>query len=98
ERRAAFVSCPVSNLVLGGFRTLADITTPYGTLERNHRVRLVRDSATAIDPARREVRLAGGAALAYDRAILSPGVDLLWDELPALRDPAVRARMPAAWE
>jgi NADPH-dependent 2,4-dienoyl-CoA reductase/sulfur reductase-like enzyme len=98
ERREAFVSCPVSNLVLGGFRTLADITTPYGTLERNHGVRLVRDSATAIDPARREVRLAGGAAIAYDRAILSPGVDLLWDEFPSLRDPARRARIPAAWE
>lgn len=98
ERREAFVSCPVSNLVLGGFRTLSDITAPYATLERNHGVRLVRDTASAVDAARREVRLAGGGAIAYDRAILSPGVDLMWDELPALRDPARRARVPAAWE
>src|SRR5205823_7968622 len=46
EPNAAFVSCPISNMVLGGFRTLADITTPYSGLER-HGVRIVRDAATA---------------------------------------------------
>ena len=29
EPNDAFVSCPLSNLVLGGSRTMADITTPY---------------------------------------------------------------------
>ena len=28
EPNAAFVSCPVSNLVIGGSKTMADITTP----------------------------------------------------------------------
>ncbi|HSN20775.1 MAG TPA: NAD(P)/FAD-dependent oxidoreductase [Usitatibacter sp.] len=98
EPREAFVSCPVSNLVLGGFRTLADITTPYSALERRHGVRRIRDRAALVDAARREVRLAGGGRLPFDRAIVSPGVDLMWDEFPATRDPAVRARLPAAWE
>ena len=98
EPRAAFVACPGSNLVIGGFRTLADITTPYDGLERSHGVRLVHDRATAIDAARREVRLARGAAIPFDRAIVAPGVDPMWDEIPALRDPAVRARVPVAWE
>src|SRR6478735_1323935 len=34
EPEAAFVSCPLSNLVLGGFRRMADITVPYTGLER----------------------------------------------------------------
>jgi NADPH-dependent 2,4-dienoyl-CoA reductase/sulfur reductase-like enzyme len=98
EPREAFVSCPVSNLVLGGFRTLADITTPYRALEERHGVRHVRDRALRVDAARREVRLEGGATLPFDRAIVSPGVDLMWDRFPAARDPAVRERLPAAWE
>ena len=54
-----FVSCPLSNLVLGGFRSMADITTPYSGLLR-HGVRVIRDTATAIDTERRQVRMALG--------------------------------------
>src|SRR5436853_7555639 len=56
EPNEAFVSCPISNMVLGGFRTLDDITVPYSGLAR-HGVRIVRDTATAIDPQAKQVRL-----------------------------------------
>lgn len=98
EPREAFVACPGSNLVIGGFRTLADITTPYTALERIHGVRIARDRATAVDAERREVRLAGGAAIGFDRAIVAPGIEPMWSEIPALADPAARARVPVAWE
>ena len=54
ERDRAFVSCPLSNLVLGGSRTMADITVGYDALAR-HGVRIVHDSATAIDASERRV-------------------------------------------
>lgn len=76
EPEAAFVSCPLSNLVVAGFRQMGDITMPYDTLVRRHGVKHVRDTATAIDLGKRTVRLAGGATLAYDRLVLSPGVDM----------------------
>jgi len=84
EPDASFVSCPLSNLVIGGARTMADITLPYDSLAARHGVRLVRDRAAAIDAQRRQVRLAGGAVLPYDRLVLSPGVDFLSSELPGL--------------
>src|SRR5690242_5458283 len=64
EPNEAFVSCPISNMVLGGFRTLADITTPYSGLGR-HGVRVVRDTATAIDIEKKQVRLARGDPVAF---------------------------------
>ncbi len=87
EPDAAFVSCPLSNLVIGGSRRMEDITVPYDALVRRHGVRLVRDRAVAIDPGKRTVRLAGGATLPYDRLVLSPGVDMMSDELPGLKQP-----------
>ncbi|ODV41325.1 flavocytochrome C [Cupriavidus sp. UYMMa02A] len=87
EPDSAFVSCPLSNLVIGGSRRMEDITVPYDALVRRHGVRLVRDSAVAIDPGKRTVRLAGGATLPYDRLVLSPGVDMMSDELPGLKQP-----------
>lgn len=87
EPQAAFVSCPLSNLVLGGSHTMADITLPYDTLARRHGIRLVRDRAAAIDIPQRTVRLAGGQRLRYDRLVLSPGVDMLAAEIPGLSRP-----------
>lgn len=87
EPNRAFISCPLSNLVIGGSRQLADLTLPYDALVRRHGVKLVRDTAVAIDPARRTVRLAGGTTLPYDRLLLSPGVDMMSDALPGLKQP-----------
>ena len=80
EREQSFVSCPMSNLVLGGYKSLGDITHGYGGLAK-HGVQVVRDEATAIDPAKRTVRLARGGDLTYDRLIVAPGIDFMYDEI-----------------
>ena len=98
EPNAAFVSCPISNLVLGGSKTLADITISYDNLSRRHGVQVVRDMVTAIDPDKRTVRLAGGSELAYDRLIVSPGVDFMWDALPGMAKPGAQDKVLHAWK
>ncbi len=98
EPGPAFVSCPLSNLVLGGSRTLADITVPYDNLARVHGVHVVHDTATAVDTARRSVRLARGGSLPYDRLVLSPGIAFQWSRLPALQSEAAQERVPHAWK
>jgi sulfide dehydrogenase [flavocytochrome c] flavoprotein subunit len=97
ERDGEFVSCPLSNLVIGGSKELADITVPYNGLDRRG-VRRVRDEAIAIDPAARTVKLAGGSALPYDRLILSPGIDFMWEQLPSLNNAAAQAKVLHAWK
>jgi len=98
EPSAEFVSCPLSNLVLGGSKTLADITVSYDGLSQRQGVKLIRDTATAIDVDKRRVKLAGGAELPYDRLILSPGVDYMWDQVPGLVDAAARETVLHAWK
>jgi sulfide dehydrogenase [flavocytochrome c] flavoprotein chain len=98
DPNAAFVSCPISNLVLGGSKTLAEISTPYDNLGRNHGVKQVRDMAASFDAARQVVKLASGAELPYDRLILSPGVDFLWDTLPGMGRPGAQDRVLHAWK
>jgi NADPH-dependent 2,4-dienoyl-CoA reductase/sulfur reductase-like enzyme len=93
EPGAGFDACPVANLVLGGARPIGDMVRPYTQLERRHGVKVVRDRATAIDAARRSVRLAGGGTLAYDRVIVAGGIDFMWDEMPAMARPEVASRV-----
>jgi NADPH-dependent 2,4-dienoyl-CoA reductase/sulfur reductase-like enzyme len=98
EPNAQFVSCPLSNLVLGGSKQLADVTTPYDNLSRRHGVRLVRDTAVGVDPEKRTVRLASGTELAYDRLVLSPGIDFMWTSVPGLNNAEAQARVLHAWK
>ena len=98
EPNAAFVSCPISNLVIGGSKTMADITTPYDNLSKRHGVTVVRDSVTRIDTDKKVVMLAGGSQLPYDRLILSPGIDLMTDTLPGMAKPGAADKILHAWK
>jgi sulfide dehydrogenase [flavocytochrome c] flavoprotein chain len=98
ERNANFVSCPISNLVLGGSQTMKDITLSYDTLQKKHGVKVVNGEATAIDAEKKLVRMANGDAIAFDRVILSPGVDMMYEAIPGLNNADAQARVLHAWK
>ena len=98
EPNSTFISCPISNLVIGGSKTMADITTPYDNLVKRHGVQMVQDRVTSIDADKRVVKLAGGAELTYDRLIVSPGVDFMWDSLPGMTKPGAQDKVLHAWK
>ena len=97
ERQRQFVSCPISNLVLGGHKAMADITLGYDGL-RTLGVKVVHGEALTIDPAARVVRLAGGTQLVYDRLILSPGIDFIPGSVAGLDTPDVQQRVLHGWK
>jgi NADPH-dependent 2,4-dienoyl-CoA reductase/sulfur reductase-like enzyme len=94
EPNREFVSCPFSNLVLSGVRTIDSMTFRYDRLGR-HGVKVVPAAATAIDAARQRVR-AGRDEFAYDRLVVSPGIDFLWDQVEGLA--AAREQVLHAWK
>ena len=98
EPNPAFVSCPLSNLVVGGSKTMADITTPYDNLVKRHGVQWVQDRVSRIDVERRTVTLASGSELPYDRLIVSPGVDFMWDSLPGMQQAGAQDQVLHAWK
>ncbi|WP_395688071.1 FCSD flavin-binding domain-containing protein [Caenimonas koreensis] len=83
ERNPQFISCPISNLVVGGFKQMADITRGYEGLAAMG-VKVVQGDVTAIDAAAKKVRLASGAELAYDRLVVSPGIDFMNEQVGGL--------------
>jgi sulfite dehydrogenase len=97
ERNPSFISCPLSNLVLAGAKQMADITVGYDGL-RALGVKVVQDEVIAIDADKREVRLAGGTVLPYDRLVVSPGVDFLYDQVPSLKAAEAAGQIFPAWK
>ncbi len=95
DRNPSFVSCPVSNRVLGGQRTLEQLSFGYGPLQQHHGVKFLRAVVTAIDADRSQLVMAD-RRLAYDRLIVAPGIDFIYDAFPALA--GAQDRIPHAWK
>lgn len=84
EPNASFISCPLSNLVVGGSRTLTELTSPYDNLSKRHGIKIIQDSVTSIDPDKKTVKLASGKTLPYDKVVVSPGISLLFNSIDGL--------------
>jgi sulfite dehydrogenase len=97
ERNASFVSCPISNLVLGGYKQMADLTRGYDGLKALG-VKLVQGGVRSIDATAKKLRLADGSELAYDRLVLSPGVDFMFDQVGGLQAAVDSGRITHAWK
>jgi len=98
EPNAEFISCPMSNLVIGGSKDLSFVTASYANLPSRHGVKMIRDTAAAVDADKRVVKLASGTELAYDRLIVSPGIDFMWDQVPGLDNAGAQEKILHAWK
>lgn len=97
EPNDAFVSCPISNWVIGGLRQMNDITHRYDKLSR-HGIKMVKDSVVAIDPGKRTVTTRGGSTLGYDRLVLAPGIDVLTDSIRGYQEAEAAGKVVHAWK
>jgi sulfide dehydrogenase [flavocytochrome c] flavoprotein subunit len=95
EREQQFVTCPFSNGVLGGLWPLSRVTFDYQKM-RVAGVDVIHDTASAIDPTAKTVRLVGGATLHYDYLVVSPGIQFIWDGIKGY-DRTAAELMPHAW-
>ncbi len=96
EPNTQFVSCPLSNRVLAGVWQMADITSSYDGLQRRG-VQIIHQTAADIDAAKQVVTLSDGQQLEYDRLIVAPGIELIYENIPGMRDPAASDVIPHAW-
>jgi sulfide dehydrogenase [flavocytochrome c] flavoprotein subunit len=98
EPEQNFISCPLSNLVIGGSRSLTDLSRPYNTLTKQHGITHARDMAVAVDPIARTVKLAGGSVLSYDKLVMSPGIDLNYGSIEGLPEAQRQGKILQAWK
>ena len=69
-----YTTCFFSNLYLAGLRSMRSITHSYASLAARPGVEVIPRRAIGIDLEKKQVRLANGEALPYDRVVVAPGV------------------------
>lgn len=97
EQNKQFVTCPFSNTVIGGLKSIKDITHSYDNLKKRHGVNVIHDMATDIDAAKKTVKLKGGKVLRYDKLVVSPGIEFIWNKIKGY-DQAASEIFPHAWK
>ena len=84
EPEPLFISCPLSNLVVGGSRTLEEISVSFDTLRNTHGINMIKDFVKKIDPDKKTVTLGSGKTLRFDKLVLSPGISMMTDTIEGL--------------
>jgi sulfide dehydrogenase [flavocytochrome c] flavoprotein chain len=80
ETNPIYSSSFLSNLYLGGLRSLESLNHTYGGLARLG-VKVVNDTATDADTSKQVVKTRGGRSYHYDRLVLSPGIAMKYDSV-----------------
>lgn len=98
EPNTAFLSCPLSNLVIGGSRTMSEITTSYENLSKHHGIKIIQESVVSIDADKKTAKLSSGKILRYDKIVVSPGVTLIMDSIEGLAQANKEGVTLQAWK
>ena len=96
EPNTHFVTCPFSNTVIGGMNNIRFITQNFDGLKKAG-VNVVHDLAVNVDAAGKQVQLASGKSLSFDRCIVSPGIDFRWGAVEGVTEDIVNT-IPHAWK
>lgn len=96
DRNAQYTSNIMSNGILTGQETLSGLRYSYSALKTLYGVTVLTDTAQKILPATKQVTLASGKTLSYDRLVVAPG--LSFDLLPGLKAGDYAKVVPHAWE
>lgn len=94
---ADYSTCFFSNLYLGGYRSFDSITHNYGKLAADYGINVVIDRAAGLDGDSRTITLAGGDKLTYDKAVVAPGIDFIYEAIEGY-GPEAAEKMPHAWK
>ena len=94
--RKQFVSCPMSNWVIGQLKSIDDITFNFDTLQNKYSIKFIHETAINIDPDKRLI-ITDKQKLTYDKLILSPGVQLDYSSVENWDD-SYKVDFPAAWK
>jgi sulfide dehydrogenase [flavocytochrome c] flavoprotein subunit len=97
EKNKQFISCPFSNFYITGITNdMNALTIGYDKLAANHGIKMVYAEVTQIDAAAKKVVTSEGT-LAYDRCIVSPGIDFRTEEIEGY-DAKAQEAFPHAWK
>ena len=97
EKEKNFVSCPISNWVIGQIKNMRDITFSYDEFIKNNRIKLIHDKLKSINT-NKKLLVFNDSKIYYDKLVLSPGVELQNNSIQGLEKSLNNNSVFTAWK
>jgi len=97
EDSPSYTTCFYSNLYLGDVLDFENITFNYDTLVSDYGINVVNGYADAVEAETKQVKLRDGSTYQYDRLVVAPGIDIVYDNVPGYSQDAAELA-PHAWQ
>jgi sulfide dehydrogenase [flavocytochrome c] flavoprotein subunit len=97
DRDSTYYTCPRSNDVIVGDHDMATITFTHQQVMDRYGVKAVFGEIAGVDRAAKTVQMADGATVPYDRLVVSPGIELIYDSVWGYSPEVAETVMPHGW-
>ncbi len=97
EKNRVYIRPYGSSEVLNQHASMDELNVSYDVLAKRYGVNFVFDTVTGFDPVARTISTAGKQTLAYDRLIVSPGIQLLYDAYAGYSEKVANTAVPSGW-
>jgi len=77
EANPTYVSPILSNLVLNGQKTTADLSFTYGDLNNKYDINMIHSTVSSVDKINQSLTLENGSSVQYDKLVLASGIDFI---------------------
>ena len=97
EPNPKFISCPMSNWVIGGFQDYDYLVKSYDNLPK-YGIQMVKDLVTRVDADKRIVHTQAGKKIGYDRLVVAPGMEWMTETVQGYEEGAKAQKVMHAFK
>ncbi len=98
EKHPEYITCFRSNDVIVGMHTLDELTFNHQVLQSKYKVNVLIDEVTGADFSKKTVKTAKGETLAYDKLVVSPGIDFKFADTEGFDAEVAAGKFPHAYK
>lgn len=98
EPNKEYITCLRTNDVMVDLHTMDELTFGYDTLRTAYGIQFLFDSVTNVDFDRKQVLTEKGEKLAYDKLVVSPGIDFRFEDHEGLSAELADTAVPHAYK
>ena len=97
EKQDKFISCPISNWVIGQIKDMNQIIFSYKDFIKNNNINMIFDEVKNIDTFKKKI-YTKKSSISYDKLILSPGISIDYDTVEGLKKSLNKNSIFTAWK
>ncbi|WP_445952805.1 FCSD flavin-binding domain-containing protein [Tepidimonas sp.] len=97
EKNPFYIRPYGSSEVLNQHVKMEDLYVSYDALKSKYGIHVVTDTVTGIDPVARTLSTAGKQRISYDKLIVSPGIQLMYEAYAGYSEAVARTAVPSGW-